>query len=67
VETKNSRVEENGEQIMIFLLQELHVQRKSWRGHLKKLFMLGIYCVNDGKEVEVGSHQVMTHEMYYEL
>jgi hypothetical protein len=29
--------------------------------------MLGIYCVNDGKEVEVGSHQVMTHEMYYEL
>jgi hypothetical protein len=33
VQTKNSKVEENGEQIMNFFLQNLHVQRKICRGH----------------------------------
>jgi hypothetical protein len=33
VQTENSRVEENGEQIMKKNLQKLHVQRKFWRGH----------------------------------
>jgi hypothetical protein len=67
VETKNSRVEKNGEQIMKKVLQKLHVQRKIWRSHKKNSLCWAFYCVNDGKEVEVGSHQVMTHEMYYVL
>ncbi len=36
VQTKNSKGEENGEQIMKFFLQNLHVQRKICRGHNKK-------------------------------
>jgi hypothetical protein len=42
VETKNSRVEENGEQIMKKNLQKLHVQRKFWRGHKKNSLCWGI-------------------------
>jgi hypothetical protein len=33
VQTKNSKVEENGEQIMKKNLQKLYVQRKFWRRH----------------------------------
>jgi hypothetical protein len=33
VQTKNTRVEKNGEQIMKNILQKLYVQRKIWRGH----------------------------------
>jgi mannitol-1-phosphate/altronate dehydrogenase len=41
VKTENCRVEENGEQIMKKKLQKLHVQRKIWKGHKRKI-MLGI-------------------------
>jgi len=33
VQTKNTKVEKNGEQIMKNILQKLYVQRKIWRGH----------------------------------
>jgi hypothetical protein len=33
VQTKNNRVEKNGEKIMKKILQKLYVQRKIWRGH----------------------------------
>jgi len=32
VQTKNTRVEKNGEQIMKNILQKLYVQRNIWRG-----------------------------------
>ncbi len=67
VETKYGKVEKNGEQIMKKNLQKLHVQTKIWRGHNKNSLCWAFYCVNDGKEVEVGSHQVITHDMYYVL
>ncbi len=67
VETKNSKVEKNGEQIMNKILKKLHVQRKIQRGHNKNSLCWAFYCVNDGKKVEVGFHQVITHEMYYAL
>jgi hypothetical protein len=35
MQIENSRVEENGEQIMKKILQRLHVQRKIWKGHNK--------------------------------
>jgi predicted phage tail protein len=54
VQTKNDRVEENEEK-----LQKLHVQRKNWRGHNMDSLCWAIYCVNDGKKVEITSHQVM--------
>jgi ribosomal protein L4 len=54
VQTKNNRVEENEEK-----LQKLHVQIFFWKGHNMNSLCWAIYCVNDGKEVEVTSHQVM--------
>jgi hypothetical protein len=33
VQTKNSWVEQIGEQIMKKILQKLHVERKFWKGH----------------------------------
>jgi len=67
VETKNSEVEENGEQRMKEKFAKLHVQRNFWKGHKKNSLCWAFYCVNGGKEVEVGFHQIMTHEMYYVL
>jgi hypothetical protein len=50
VQIENSRVEENGEQIMKTKLQKLHVQRKNWIGH-KINFLCWAFCyVNDGKK-----------------
>jgi len=40
-------------------------KEKFGKGVTKILY--AFYCVNDGKEVEVGSHQVITHDMYYVL
>jgi len=39
-------------------LQKLHVQRKFWRRNNTNLLCWAFYCVNDGKEVEIASHQV---------
>jgi hypothetical protein len=63
MQTKNNRVEKNGEQIMKKKLQRLHVQRKIWRGHNRNYLCWAFYCVNDGKEVEATSH----HEMHFML
>ncbi len=59
MQTKNSRVEKNGEQIMKKILQKLYVQRNFWRGHNMNSLCWTFYCVHDGKKVEIGSHQVM--------
>ncbi len=67
VKTKNIKVEKNGEEIMKKNLQKLYVQRKFWKGHSNFFSCWAFYCVNDGKKVEAGFHQVMTHEMYYVL
>jgi hypothetical protein len=56
---KNSKVEENREKIMKKNLQNLHTQRKCGKGHNKNSLCWAFYCVNDWKEVEVASHQVM--------
>ncbi len=66
VQTKNSRIEKNGKQIMKKNLQKLHVQRKFWRGHNRNSLRWAFYCVNDGKEVEVASHQVMKCILCYD-
>jgi len=47
-------------------LQKLHVQRKFWRGDNRNLLCWAFYYVNDGKEVEVASHQVMRCILCYE-
>ncbi len=59
MQIENSRVEKNGERIMKEILQNLHVQRIFWRGHNINSLCWAFYCVNDGKEVEFASHQVM--------
>jgi hypothetical protein len=66
VQTQNNKVEENGEKIMKKNLQKLHAQRKCWRGHNKNSLCWAFYCVNDGKEVEVASHQVMRCILCYD-
>jgi hypothetical protein len=66
VQIKNSKVEENGERIMQLFLQKLHVQRNFWKGHNINSFCWAFYCVNDGKEVEFASHQVMRCILYYD-
>jgi hypothetical protein len=40
-------------------LQKLYVQRKFWKGHNINSLCWAFYCANDGKEVEVGSCQIM--------
>jgi hypothetical protein len=52
-------VEESREKIMKKNLQKLHTQRKCWRGCNKNSLCWAFYCVNDWKEVEVASYQVM--------
>jgi len=47
-------------------LQKLHVQRKNWKGHIKNSLCWTFYCVNDGKEVEVASHQIMKFILCYD-
>jgi hypothetical protein len=59
VQTENNKVEEKWERIMKKILQKLHVQRNFLRGHNINSLCWAFYCVNDGKEVEFASHQVM--------
>ncbi len=47
-------------------LQKLHVQRIFWKGHNKNYLCWAFYCVNDGKEVEVASHEVMRCILCYD-
>jgi hypothetical protein len=47
-------------------LQKLHVQRNFWKGHNRNSLCWAFYCVNDGKEVEATSHQVMKCILCYE-
>ncbi len=63
---ENSIIQKNGEQIMKKNLQKLHVQRKIWRGHNIIFLCWAFYYVNDGKEVEVWSRQVMRCIMCYD-
>ncbi len=46
-------------------MQKLHAQRKIWKGHNKKKLGWAFYCVNDGKEVEITSHQLMKSILCY--
>jgi hypothetical protein len=66
MQTENNKVEENGEQIIKKNLQRLHVQRKNWKGHNIIFLCWAFYCVNDGKEVEATSHQVMRCILCYD-
>jgi hypothetical protein len=66
VQLESSKIEENGEQIMKKNLQKLHVQRNFWRGHITNSLCWGFYCVNDEKEVEITSHQVMKCILCYD-
>jgi hypothetical protein len=59
VQTENNKVEENGEQVMNFFLHKLFVQRKFWKGHNINSLCCEFYFVNDYKEIEAASHQVM--------
>jgi len=65
VQTENNIIEKNGEQIMKKILQKLHVQRKFWK-HNKNSLCWAFYYVNDGKEVEVASPQVMRCILCYD-
>jgi len=47
-------------------LQKLHVQRKIWKGHIINSLCWAFYCVRDGKEVEVASHQIMKCILCYD-
>jgi hemerythrin-like domain-containing protein len=47
-------------------LKKLHVQRYFWKGHNKNSLCWAFQCVNNGKEVEVGSHQVMRCILRYD-
>jgi len=47
-------------------LQKLHAPRKCWKGHKKNSLCWSFYCVNDGKQVEVASHQVMRCSLCYD-
>jgi hypothetical protein len=47
-------------------LQKLHAQRKFWRGHNKNSLCWAFYRMNDGKEVEVASHQIMRCILCYD-
>ncbi len=53
METKNSKVEKNGEEIMKKNLQKLHVQRKIWKGHNKLFSCWAFYCVNARKRLKL--------------
>jgi hypothetical protein len=53
LQTKNNRAR-NLEEQMEIKLQQLHIQRKMWRGHNRNAFCLSFDCVNDGKNVEGG-------------
>jgi hypothetical protein len=66
VQTENNKVEENGKQIMKKNLQKSLVQGNFWRGHNKNSLCWAFYCVNDGKKVEVASHQVMRCILCYD-
>jgi hypothetical protein len=66
VQTKNNKVEENGKQTMKKKLQKLLVQRNFWRRHNKNSLCWAFYCVNDWKEVEIASHQVMRCILCYD-
>jgi hypothetical protein len=37
----------------------LHFQRKIWKWHNRNVLHWAFYCVNDGKDVEWGSLQIM--------
>jgi hypothetical protein len=47
LQTKNSRMR-NVEEQMEIKLQELHIQRKMWRGHNINAFCWSFYCVKRG-------------------
>jgi hypothetical protein len=47
-------------------LQKLHAQRNFWRWHNRNSLCWAFYCVNDGKEVEVASHQIMRCILCYD-
>jgi hypothetical protein len=53
LQTKNSRMR-NVEEQMEIKLQQLHIERKMWRGHNRNAFFWSFNCVNDGKDVEGG-------------
>jgi hypothetical protein len=59
VQTKKIELKEIGEQIMNFFLQKLHAQRNFCRRHNRNSLCWAFYHVNDGKEIEVASHQIM--------
>jgi len=66
LQTKNSKVEEIGKQIMKKKLQQLHVQRKFWGRHNRNSLCWAFYCVNDGREAKATSHQVPRYILYYD-
>ncbi len=66
MQTKNNRIEENGGEIRKKSLQKLHVQRKIWRSHIINSLCWAFYCVNDGKEVEVASYQIVKCILCYD-
>jgi len=39
---------------------------KNWRGHNRNSLCWAFYCVNDGKEVEATSHQIMRCILCYD-
>jgi hypothetical protein len=47
-------------------LQKLHVQSNFWRRHNINSLCWAFYCVNDGKEIEAASHQVMICILCYD-
>ncbi len=46
-------------------MQKLHVQIFFWKGHNNFFLSWAFYCVNDGKEVEITSHQLMRSILCY--
>ncbi len=66
LQIKNSRREKNVKKMEI-KLKKIHVQRKMWRDHNINALCWYFYYVNDGKDVEGKSLQIMKCILYSQI
>jgi len=66
LQIKNSRREKNVKKMEI-KLKKNHVQRKMWRDHNINALCWYFYYVNDGKDVEGKSLQIMKCILYSQI
>jgi hypothetical protein len=67
LQIKNSRRERYVNKNMEIKLKKLLVQKKKWRDHNRNVLCWSFYDVNDGKDVEGKSSQIMKCIFYSQI